>query len=603
MHNTDQIIAAFSARDKAFTASSEKLSKQYNRLSLARIALFICAVVALIYFANARDFTAVSGIAVIFPILFGILLKIHNKIAYEKAHALFSAKINQQELLRLDRNLKSFDTGERFMDANHPYLADLDIFGKNSLFQLLNRCTTESSKQLLANWMSQAAPADEIMARQRAVQELSPMIDWRQDFQASGMHYEDKESNVRTLLEWLSSPTQFAGKPIYRIIVFVFPVIAIAALVGYFWGYCHYIIPLLAIVLNLAIMRKATPVAADTQEKTYQSIKSLKSYQAMIEKIEQQNFESKKLATLKSRFSHDSFSASHKIHQLSRILDWLNARNNAFYFLFNIILLLDIRLLLIAEKWKAQAQADASKWFDAISEIEALTSLAGFAHAHPHYTFPQLSSAPHVYQATAIGHPLLKRHARVANDFQLEGKGNIIVLTGSNMSGKSTFLRTLGINAVLAFMGSCACASALTIGRFQVFTSMRTLDSLEESVSSFYAELRRLKQLLDMVNEATPVFFMLDEILKGTNSHDRHKGAAALIHQLAKQNAFGLVSTHDLELGTLATQSDNILNYSFTSTIEKGEINFDYKLRQGICESFNATELMKKMGIEVGAID
>lgn len=603
MHNTDQIIAAFSARDKAFTASSEKLSKQYNRLSLARIALFICAVVALIYFANARDFTAVSVIAVTFPILFGILLKIHNKIAYEKAHALFIGKINQQELLRLDRNLKSFDTGERFMDANHPYLADLDIFGKNSLFQLLNRCTTASSKQLLANWMSQAAPADEIMARQRAVQELSPMIDWRQDFQASGMHYEDKESNVRTLLEWLSSPTQFAGKPIYRIIVFVFPVIAIAALVGYFWGYCHYIIPLLAIVLNLAIMRKATPVAADTQEKTYQSIKSLKAYQAMIEKIEQQNFESEKLATLKSRFSHDSFSASHKIHQLSRILDWLNARNNAFYFLFNIILLLDIRLLLIAEKWKAQAQADASKWFDAISEIEALTSLAGFAHAHPHYTFPQLSSAPHVYQATAIGHPLLKRHARVANDFQLEGKGNIIVLTGSNMSGKSTFLRTLGINAVLAFMGSCACASALTIGRFQVFTSMRTLDSLEESVSSFYAELRRLKQLLNLVNEATPVFFMLDEILKGTNSHDRHKGAAALIHQLAKQNAFGLVSTHDLELGALATQSDNILNYSFTSTIEKGEIYFDYKLRQGICESFNATELMKKMGIEVGAID
>lgn len=601
MHDTDQITAAFSARGKAFTASSEKLSKQYNRLSLARIALFICAVVALIYFANARDFTAVSVIAVTFPILFGILLKIHNKIAYEKAHALFSAKINQQELLRLDRNLKSFDTGERFMDANHPYLADLDIFGKNSLFQLLNRCTTESSKQLLANWMSQAAPADEIMARQRAVQELLPMIEWRQDFQASGMHYEDKESNVRTLLEWLSSPTQFAGKPIYRLIVFVFPVIAIAALVGYFWGYCHYIIPLLAIVLNLAIMRKATPVAADTQEKTYQSIKSLKSYQAMIEKIEQQNFESEKLATLKARFSHDSFSASHKIHQLSRILDWLNARNNAFYFLFNIIFLLDIRLLLIAEKWKAQAQADASKWFDAISEIEALTSLAGFAHAHPHYIFPQLSSAPHVYQATAIGHPLLKRHARISNDFQLEGKGNIIVLTGSNMSGKSTFLRTLGINAVLAFMGSCACASTLTIGRFQVFTSMRTLDSLEESVSSFYAELRRLKQLLDMVNEATPVFFMLDEILKGTNSHDRHKGAAALIHQLAKQNAFGLVSTHDLELGTLATQSDNILNYSFTSTIEKGEINFDYKLRQGICESFNATELMKKMGIEVGS--
>lgn len=599
MHNQDQIIAAFNDRNMAFTASSEKLSKQYNRLSWVRIVFFLCAIIGLIYFANIRNFAAVAAIAVLFPIVFGILLKIHNKIAYEKAHALFMASINRNEILRLETDLKTFDTGDRFMDPNHPYLADLDIFGKNSLFQLLNRCTTETSKRLLAMWMGQGTHTEEILQRQKAVQELAPMVDWRQDFQASGMHYEDKESTVQTLLEWLAGPTYFLGRAHYKIIVFVFPILALTAIVGYFWGLFHYLIPLLAISLNLFIMRKASPLAADTQEKTYQSIKSLKAYQAMIEKIEHQTFQAEKLAALKACFSHDSFSASQKIHQLSRILDWLNARNNAFYFLFNVVFLLDIRVLLIAERWKAQAQAEASKWFDAISEIEVLTSLAGFSHANPHYAFPQLAHDPHVYQADAIGHPLLKRHSRVTNDFQLEGKGNIIVLTGSNMSGKSTFLRTLGINAVLAFMGSSTCAQALTIGRFQVFTSMRTLDSLEESVSSFYAELKRLKQLLELVSDATPVFFMLDEILKGTNSHDRHRGAAALIHQLGKKNAFGLVSTHDLELGALATESNNILNYSFTSTIEQGEILFDYKLRTGICESFNATELMKKMGIEI----
>ena len=599
MLDTDKIIAAFKDRASAFAAAAEKLSKKYNNLSIVRTGVFLCAVVGLIYFANTRNFAAVSTIAIAFPILFAILLKIHNKIAYEKAHALFMTSINNNEILRLETDLKTFDSGERFIDPNHPYLTDLDVFGKNSLFQLLNRCTTESSKRLLANWLNKAAAHEEILQRQGAIQELSPMVDWRQDFQASGMHYEDKESNVHTLLEWLATPTHFLGKTQYKVIIFFLPLISVATILGYFWGIFHYIFPLLSIAMNLVVMRKATPLAADTQEKTYKSIKSLKAYRAMIEKIESQDFDTEKLAALKNCFSHTNFSAAQEIHKLSRILDWLNARNNAFYFLFNIVFLLDIRLLLRAEKWKAQTKAEASKWFDAISEMEVLASLAGFAYAHPEFSFPQLATEPHTYKSKAMGHPLLKRHSRVTNDFEFAGKGNIIVLTGSNMSGKSTFLRTLGTNAVLAFMGSTVCATAMTIGRFQVFTSMRTLDSLEESVSSFYAELKRLKQLLETVGDATPVFFMLDEILKGTNSHDRHKGAAALIRQLSKTNAFGLVSTHDLELGDLAKVSDNITNYSFTSTIINSEIIFDYKLHEGICQSFNATELMKKMGIEI----
>lgn len=599
MLDTDKIISAFKDRVTTFTAASEKLSRKYNSLSIVRTAVFLCAVVGLIYFANIRNFAAVAAIAVVFPLLFAILLKIHNKIAHEKAHVLFMATINNNEISRLETDLKTFDTGERFLDPNHPYLADLDIFGKNSLFQLLNRCTTESSKRLLANWLSKAAAHKEILQRQDAIQELAPMVDWRQDFQASGMHYEDKESTVHTLLEWLESPTHFLGKPQYKVIIFLLPVLSLATLTGYFLSFLHYIFPLLSIVLNLAVMRKAIPLATDTQEKTYQSIKSLKAYRAMIEKIEAQTFNTEKLSALKKCFSHTNFSTGEEIQNLSRILDWLNARNNAFYFLFNIIFLIDIRLLLKAEKWKAEAKAEASKWFDAISEMEVLASLAGFSYAHPKFAFPHLTDKPHTYKAEAIGHPLLKRHSRVTNDFHLEGKGKIIVLTGSNMSGKSTFLRTLGVNAVLAFMGSSVCAQSLEIGNFQIFTSMRTLDSLEESVSSFYAELKRLKQLLETVSDTTPVFFMLDEILKGTNSRDRHRGAEALIHQLGKKNAFGLVSTHDLELGDLAKEYNNIQNFSFTSTIEKGEIDFDYKLRQGICTSFNATELMKKMGIEI----
>lgn len=600
MQNVDLVTSSFRERAASFLAVSKALAKQYNKLSIVRTIVFLGAVIALIYFANLRNFTIVTSITLVFPFLFALLLKIHNKIAHSKAHAQFIVSINEAETLRLEGNLKSFETGERFIDLNHPYMTDLDVFGKNSLFQLLNRCTAESSKQLLASWLDQAAQREEIYKRQEAVKELVPMLEWRQDFQASGLHYEDKESHINTLLEWLSDTSHFVGRKSYTGIAYLLPVLALTAIIGYFVGLFHYIIPLFFIIINIWVMRKAVPLAGDTQEKTYQSIKSLKAYQAMIGKIEGQAFEAEKLATLKRHFSHEGFSAAQEIKKLGKLLDWLNSRSNAFYFLFNIIFLIDIHLLIKAEKWKVRTKDAASRWFEAISEMEVLVSLAGFAYANPEYAFPAIASESQVFKGSALGHPLLKKQARVTNDFGFEGKGHVIVLTGSNMSGKSTFLRTLGTNAVLALMGSVVCAKTLTVGHFQIFTSMRTIDSLEESVSSFYAELRRLRHLLDIVDEQQPVFFMLDEILKGTNSHDRHKGAAALIKQLSKTNAFGLVSTHDLELGDLAKASEKVINYSFTSTIIGDEINFDYKLHPGICQSFNATELMKKMGIEVG---
>lgn len=599
MQNIDPVISSFRERTSSFFSLSEVLTKKYNNLSIVRTIVFVGAVIGLIYFANLRNFVAVTTIVIAFPFLFAVLLKVHNKIAYRKAHAQFIAAINTAEISRIEVDLKSFDTGERFIDANHPYMTDLDVFGKNSLFQLLNRCTAESSKQLLATWLSQAAPREEIYKRQEAVKELVPMLEWRQDFQASGMHYEDKDSHINTLLEWLSVPSDF-GKKSYKLIAYLLPVFASAAIIGYFTGFFHYIIPLLFIAVNIWVMRKAVPLATDTQQKTYHSIKSLKAYEAMIGKMEGQAFEAEQLTALKRCFSHEGFSAAQEIKKLGSLLDWLNSRSNAFYFLFNIVFLIDIHLLMKAEKWKTRTKAEATRWFEAISEMEVLISLAGFGYANREYAFPEIALEAHVLDGVAIGHPLIKKHSRVTNDFSFGGKGNIIVLTGSNMSGKSTFLRTLGTNAVLALMGSAVCAKELSVGNFQLFTSMRTIDSLEESVSSFYAELRRLRHLLDIIDEQRPVFFMLDEILKGTNSHDRHKGAAALIRQLSKTNAFGLVSTHDLELGDLAKESDKVVNYSFTSTIINNEINFDYKLHSGICQSFNATELMKKMGIEVG---
>jgi DNA mismatch repair ATPase MutS len=240
------------------------------------------------------------------------------------------------------------------------------------------------------------------------------------------------------------------------------------------------------------------------------------------------------------------------------------------------------------------------QWFAARGEAEALYSLAGFAYANPGYALPEITTHALQYEARQLGHPLILAGKRVSNDFSMDGLGKTLVVTGSNMSGKSTFLRTLGINAVLALAGAPVCATACRLSVFRVFTAMRTQDSLEESVSSFYAELKRLRQLIELLPTGQPVFYLLDEILKGTNSHDRHEGAKALIRQLHKHHASGLVSTHDLALGQLGEVSpEYVQNYSFNSDFADGKLHFDYKLREGVCRSFNASQLMRQMGIEM----
>jgi DNA mismatch repair ATPase MutS len=260
----------------------------------------------------------------------------------------------------------------------------------------------------------------------------------------------------------------------------------------------------------------------------------------------------------------------------------------------------DLFYLLRLETWKEQVTADIQKWMDAVSEAETINSLAGYYHANPDYILPVISSGDLHLEAKDMAHPLIVKGKGVSNSIALQGRGKTIVVTGSNMSGKSTFLRTVGINAVLAMAGAPVCATYFAVSLCQVFTSMRTQDSLEESTSSFYAELKRLKQLIDSLPAEQPILYLLDEILKGTNSHDRHLGAQALIRQLHKHNATGFISTHDLALGEMADElPDSVFNYSFNSEIVDDKLYFDYTLRQGVCQSFNASKLMQQIGIEM----
>ncbi len=579
-------------------------SRKNDQIAIVRVLFFLVSIIGLIYFANERNVVAVAVIIVIFLIGFSIIVKYHNSIKIKKTHLDNLIQINEEEIQRLSGDLNEFDAGTKYLETTHPYAADLDVCGKHSLFQLINRSNTEKGKEKLADWLKNAAKKQTIEARQEAVIELKEKLDWRQDFQAYGKEkpasqkaMREEVDEIKVLLNWIQEPDALKNHGRYKLALLILPILTLIAIALYFItnisGY--YSIGLIAI--NSFILWTTKDTATTTHKKTSKSISILKAYRMMILKIEQSTFKAELLKRLQVNFKHKNYTASEEINSLQNILDNLDNRANVFYHLANVIMLLDIYWLLKADRWKAKNREDVSVWFADISEFEALNGLAGFSFAHSEFVFPIIDDKPFTYQATALGHCLIKLKNRVVNDYELAGKGAIAIITGSNMSGKSTFLRTVGINAVLALAGAPVCAQEMKISKMQVFTSMRTQDSLEESVSSFYAELRRLKQLLETVAEGQPVLFMLDEILKGTNSHDRHNGAASLIRQLSKLNATGLVSTHDLELGELESQLPNVKNYSFNSQIEGDEISFDYKLHEGVCKSFNASKLMEKMGI------
>lgn len=605
-----ETYSTYEERIREFTTKAAEYAVQHSRLSWSRTLLFLFFLIGIVYFANQQNGDTILLAILIFIITFPVLVKYHNRLKKKRFHVDSLLKINEEEIARLSRKLKGMEGGEKFGDLHHPYLGDLDVFGEHSLYQLINRASTYKGKVLLAQWLKHPAPREEVISRQAAVQEMQNQLEWRQDFQAHGRVAKENEEDTDTLLRWVEEPVALEKRGLYLLAMFIMPLIALSGIIMYFFADGNAYWPISAILINGIILWSTAEKASLTHKKTFSSIGALQAYRAMILSVEEKNFSHARLQELKVHFQHEGIQASKEISKLEYILDNFNARANIFYHIFNIVFLLDVFWLLRADQWKNNLKGDIGRWFDSISELDVLNSIAGFAFSHPEYVFPQIAEEKYVLEAEALGHCLINANGRVDNDFSMQGKGTVCIITGSNMSGKSTFLRTVGVNIVLALMGAPVCAKKLNTSVMQVFTSMRTQDSLEESVSSFYAELKRLKQLLQMLQTPgvdtprvntpqLPVIFMLDEILKGTNSQDRHNGAASLIRQLSKLPAFGFVSTHDLELGNMEKVLNSVINYSFTSSIEEDEIYFDYKIHEGICKSFNASKLMAKMGIAI----
>ena len=353
------------------------------------------------------------------------------------------------------------------------------------------------------------------------------------------------------------------------------------------------------VLLPGIILGKTTEKVNETHNRTTHAEKMLSFYAKLIKHIETEPFESEKLNTLKASFTSNNQKASTQIQRLSYIIGQLNVRYNAFAILFNLAGLWDLQYVNKLEKWKAINKTALPKWFDALQEFEALNSLATLYYNNQDWTFPTITKNSPL-KGTQLGHPLIHRSKRIANDFNTPTQAHIKLITGSNMAGKSTFLRTVGINIILAMSGSAVCAKELSLPLLQVYTSMRTQDALHESTSSFYAELKRLKVIIEAVEQENNIYFLLDEILKGTNSKDRHTGSRALIEQMIKSKGAGIIATHDLELGNMEANANGAIeNLCMEVAVENGKLRFDYTLEKGVSKSFNATILMKEMGINI----
>jgi MutS domain V/MutS domain III len=610
----------FQSRKETFQNLAEQFQKRYNQWAIFRGILFLITLLISYVVYNFLSGDYVIPVVIIGITIFLSSVKKHLKIRYlrDKNRALVA--LNEDEIKRLDNVFTRTETGEQFAEPNHFYTSDLDIFGKQSLFKLLNRTHTYTGANTLANWLKYPANKSEIENRQQAIEELSVKIDFRQELEASAFLIEEVAEPTHKLILWCQSPeNEEIKKPIFQYGKYL-PYLTVPLILAWSFEVVPIGYPLVLLVIHGIIGKQIYATVSNALDQTLRLTGTLKAYANLSEQIVNQDFTHEKLLILQAQISE----ASPAIRALEDILNKLgNRANPIFMFVVGIPTLWDVQYFIKLENWKRQYQGNLPKWLDVIAEFETLNSFAGLHFANPDFVKPTISEGSISLKTNGLGHPMIRKIKRVNNDIELEGEGQTIIITGSNMSGKSTFQRTVAVNIALALAGSVVCAEAFACSCMQVFTSMRTQDSLEEDTSSFYAELKRLKSLLLAVNSnqlsvnsnqlsvpmasvhwdaqsrPLPIFYFLDEILKGTNSKDRHEGAKALILQLHRTTASGFISTHDVELGDEFENQGFVKNYSFSSEVVNNDLVFDYTLRAGVCHSFNASMLMRGIGIKI----
>ena len=586
----------YAEKKEQFSAELKSVTQKSKRFAWYRFFAFFLIFVPLFIWGVQNWYSPV--VSLLLTVFFFFLIKKNNQLDKRKRKFTVLKKITEDELLALEHSFAHFSNGKQFLNTDHFFSYDLDLFGEGSLFQFVNRTSTQSGRQKLAGWfMNPPFQKEEILKKQKAVSELSEMPEWRLEFQADGQLFEETEQISHEIKSWSAMELTLGNSIRTKWLINIIPVLTLISVIPSAIGYSSLFIWLMVLLQWILLFFYGKRV---NEYFKFFGRKSefLEKYMQLLRHIEEKDFQSDYLKELKLKITNPD-SASHIFQQLkSRVKEFEYRGNLIVGIILNSVFLWDVRCVYKLWKWHQTHHHELSDWLDVISEIDALMSLANFTKNNSGLIFPDIYEDDFVFRAKNMGHPLLNPGKRICNDFEIDGWSKVVIITGANMAGKSTFLRTVGVNFILARMGAPVCAEKMFFTPIDVYTNMRTTDSLLKDESYFFAELKRIKGVLERLQNGERIFVILDEMLKGTNSVDKLNGSKELIRKLVQRQSVSLIATHDLKLSEMENEfPEKVSNLCFEIRIENNELVFDYKLSEGVTQTMNATFLMKKMGI------
>lgn len=592
----DAAIATYQSRLDRYSSEYQTLNRKLGFFGFTRLIFFLTALACVYFYFEANRSEWLIAAFSLFG-LFLVFVRIYQRTKDKSDFTDALITINKTEIEFLDGRPSPYEDGDEYVDPHHPYSYDLDLFGKDSLFAFLNRTTTSYGRQHLADTLLDS-DIPKIRERQEAIHDLAAKLDFRQHLQAWGSIQSIDPADIEKLRRWMEFPIVFRKPTLYYLLL-IFPVSLMLSLALYFSQDNRIYLNLASALFLLNFLLTALFLKKIMKQVSASTAvgKVLEQFEKQLREIEQQDFHSPLLQSLRDQLKRESATASSRIRRLGSLFKYLDfIINPVMSAVLNGLSLFHIHVLFALDKWKIRNDQHVMNWLRVIGEFESLHSFANLSFNNPGFCTPEIATTETLV-ATQLAHPLIRNKHSVPNDISFQQE-KFFVLTGSNMSGKSTFLRTLGINIVLARAGSVVSAKTFSFFPFDLYVSMRITDSLQDSESFFYAELKKLQEIVRHLEQNHQIFVMLDEILRGTNSNDKHTGTIGLVRKLVANKACGIIATHDLTIANLAQEYPSYMgNKRFESAIVNGELVFDYKLMNGVCESLNATFLMKKMGV------
>ncbi len=584
----------YGKRKARFEVLLQRQKKVIAYISILRL-LLIAGTIYFIVLAVRSGYDILLVPAGLMVVMFFVFVSYHKNQHDKKRLLEELIAINDEEAGALRHDFSSFRGGEQFIDPGHPWSYDLDLFGERSLYQSLNRTATHTGPEKLAEYLGTPVTDEkEFGKRQAVIRELAEKINLRQHFTAHARMMDTEEQDLGRIIEWSAAQVFVENKRWTKILPVIMTFVSAGIITAGIFHPPVFRLLVPVVLLNLSLLSPFFTRTGRYQEQVSKKHRFLRTYSTLLEIIAAETFDHPRLR----RFCDDSQDASRAIRQLSSMLNLFDQRLNILVgFTLNALMLFDFFMLHRLASWNRRHREDLVRWLDIAGESDALFSLAGFAFNHPGYTYPGVRNDHTGLKAVQLGHPMIPDEKRVDNSLTIDNE-RVVLITGANMAGKSTFLRSVGVNMVLAYAGCPVCAAEFVTGPYHLFSGMRTSDSLKDEESYFFAEIKRLKKIVDRMEGNEKLLILLDEVLKGTNTTDKQKGTRGLIERAIGHDVLCFIATHDLSLGEMQeAHPGKIVNYCFESYIEELELHFDYTIRPGLAKNMNASFLMKKMGI------